>query len=76
MSANRPNLRLPKMPTGFRAPFRTIGPGSVSSLLKIALDVAYVLLMIFSIVMNYFFGRERGRGRVTHWATGIFVHPI
>ncbi|WP_409013021.1 DUF2975 domain-containing protein [Brevundimonas sp.] len=30
---------------------RTLGPGSVSSLLKIALDVAYVLLMIITAVL-------------------------
>ncbi len=51
MSATRPELRLPKMLKGFRAPFRTIGPGSVSSLLKIALDVAYVLLMIITAIL-------------------------
>jgi hypothetical protein len=51
MPANRPELRLPKMPQGIRAPFRTIGPGSVSSLLKIALDVAYVLLMVITAVL-------------------------
>lgn len=38
-------------PIGIRAPFRTMGPGSVSSLLKIALDVAYVLLMIITGVL-------------------------
>ena len=38
---------LPKL--GLRAPrLRTIGPGSVSSLLKIALDIAYVLLWIIT----------------------------
>jgi len=51
MPANPPELRLPKMPRGIRAPFRTIGPGSVSSLLKIALDVAYVLLMVITAVL-------------------------
>lgn len=55
MSLNRPELRLPKMPKGirapFRTPFRTLGPGSVSSLLKIALDVAYVLLMLITAVL-------------------------
>ncbi len=59
MPADRPDLRLPKMPTSLRAPFRfpiktpfkTLGPGSVSSLLKIALDVAYVLLMIITAVL-------------------------
>ena len=51
MSLTRPELRLPKMPKGIRAPFKTIGPGSVSSLLKIALDVAYVLLMIITAVL-------------------------
>ncbi|MES2860375.1 MAG: DUF2975 domain-containing protein [Pseudomonadota bacterium] len=47
------------MPTSLSAPFRfpiktpfkTLGPGSVSSLLKIALDVAYVLLMIITAVL-------------------------
>jgi hypothetical protein len=51
MPANRPELRLPRMPRSLRAPFRTLGPGSVSSLLKIALDVAYVLLMIITAVL-------------------------
>lgn len=57
MSLPRPELRLPSMPKGFRAPFRppapfkTLGPGSVSSLLKIALDVAYVLLMLITAVL-------------------------
>jgi hypothetical protein len=38
-------LRIP----GFRTPgFRTLGPGSVSSLLKIALDVAYWLLILIT----------------------------
>ena len=51
MSSTRPELRLPKMPKGIRAPFRipflrTLGPGSVSSLLKIALDVAYVVMIL------------------------------
>lgn len=56
MPLTRPELRLPKMPKGIRAPFRlpflrTLGPGSVSSLLKIALDVAYVLLMFITAVL-------------------------
>lgn len=51
MSFTRPELRLPKMPRGIRAPLRSIGPGSVSSLLKIALDVAYVLLMIITALL-------------------------
>lgn len=35
--------------TGFRTPlFRTLGPGSVSSLLKIALDLAYWLLVLIT----------------------------
>ena len=51
MSSLRPPLRLPKMPRGFRSPFRTLGPGSVSSLLKIALDVAYILLMFITAVL-------------------------
>lgn len=34
-----------------KSPFRTLGPGSVSSLLKIALDVAYVLLMVITAVL-------------------------
>lgn len=48
-------MRLPTLkPLGISAPFRTsplfrtLGPGSVSSLLKIALDVAYVLLMLLT----------------------------
>jgi len=56
-------MRFPKLPTiGIRAPrltganlrtpnLRTIGPGSVSSLLKIALDVAYVLLTLITGVL-------------------------
>jgi hypothetical protein len=56
MSLTRPELRLPKMPRGIHAPFRIpflrpLGPGSVSSLLKIALDVAYVLMMIITAVL-------------------------
>ncbi|MBX9614440.1 MAG: DUF2975 domain-containing protein [Caulobacteraceae bacterium] len=51
MPLNRPDLRLPGLPSSIRAPFRTLGPGSVSSLLKIALDVAYVLLMIITAVL-------------------------
>ncbi len=59
MPANRPDLRLPKMPMSlrgafparFKTPFKTLGPGSVSSLLKIALDVAYVLLMLITAVL-------------------------
>ena len=52
--------RLPRMPrigvkVPFRTPFRTLGPGSVSSLLKIALDVAYVLLMIITAVLLLLF---------------------
>lgn len=43
--------RLPRLDR-LRAPvlpgFRTLGPGSVSSLLKIAVDVAYVLLMVIT----------------------------
>ena len=47
-SARTPRLISNSLP-GFalRGP-RTIGPGSVSSLLKIALDVAYVLLMLIT----------------------------
>ncbi|MGO4408458.1 MULTISPECIES: DUF2975 domain-containing protein [unclassified Brevundimonas] len=48
-------MRLPKLVSiGIRAPrltganLRTLGPGSVSSLLKIALDVAYVLLALIT----------------------------
>lgn len=45
-------MRLPTLqPLGMRAPFRTMGPGSVSSLLKIALDVAYVALMLITGVL-------------------------
>lgn len=54
MPQSRPELRLPSMPRGIRAPFRiprTLGPGSVSSLLKIALDVAYVLLMLITALL-------------------------
>ncbi len=59
MPANRPEPRLPTLPTRLRnvlpmrikTPFKTLGPGSVSSLLKIALDVAYVLLMIITAVL-------------------------
>lgn len=55
MSLPRPEPRPPKSPARlrlpFRAPFRTLGPGSVSSLLKIALDVAYVLLMLITAVL-------------------------
>ena len=59
MSLNRPELRLPKMPRGirapFRTPFRTLGPGSVSSLLKIALDVAYwALWLALAVVIGVF----------------------
>ena len=43
-------FHLPRLPdNGLRAPnLKTLGPGSVSSLLKIALDVAYVLLGIIT----------------------------
>ena len=34
-----------------RPPLKTLGPGSVSSLLKIALDVAYVLLALITGVL-------------------------
>ena len=45
-------MRFPTLkPLGIRAPFKTMGPGSVSSLLKIALDVAYVLLMLITGVL-------------------------
>src|SRR5690554_4251403 len=37
-----PTMRIP----GIRSPVRTLGPGSVSSLLKIALDVAYAVLLL------------------------------
>lgn len=58
--SDRPTPRLPglralgrKMPyrISFKTPFKTLGPGSVSSLLKIALDVAYVLLMVITAVL-------------------------
>ena len=39
-----PSLKLQPI----RAPFRTLGPGSVASLLKVALDVAYVLLFLIT----------------------------
>jgi hypothetical protein len=56
MPLKRPELRLPSLPAlglraPFRTPFKTLGPGSVSSLLKIALDVAYLLLMIITAVL-------------------------
>ena len=39
-------------PAGLRAPgFKALGPGSVSSLLKIALDVAYVLMWLVTGVL-------------------------
>jgi len=46
-------LRLPRFRGlgGLRGPLRTLGPGSVSSLLKIALDVAFVLLMFITAVL-------------------------
>ena len=46
-------MRPPRIPTfGLRAPrLKTIGPGSVSSLLKIALDIAYVLLWVITAAM-------------------------
>jgi len=45
-------IRAPRL-TGanLRPPLRTLGPGSVSSLLKIALDVAYVLLALITGVL-------------------------
>ncbi len=58
--SDRPTPRLPglralgrKIPLriSFKTPFKTLGPGSVSSLLKIALDVAYVLLMVITAVL-------------------------
>lgn len=49
-------MRLPTLSArGIRAPFRTLGPGSVSSLLKIALDVAYVLLVVVTGVLTIAF---------------------
>lgn len=53
-------MRLPSLrPLAIRAPrvpgLRTLGPGSVSSLLKVALDVAYVLLMLITGVLLLFF---------------------
>lgn len=68
-------MRLPKLPAiGIRAPrlpganlrttnLRTLGPGSVSSLLKIALDVAYVLLALLTGVL------------LLLWVASIFI-PI
>jgi hypothetical protein len=46
-------MRLPKMPTlGLRAPaLRTFGPGSVSSLLNIALAVAFWLMVALTVLM-------------------------
>jgi hypothetical protein len=64
MPPERPERRLTKRPTPglgalfrlpFRTPFRTLGPGSVSSLLKIALDVAYVLLTLITAVLLLLF---------------------
>jgi hypothetical protein len=43
----RPRFAFPLL----RGPLRTLGPGSVASLLKIALDVAYVLLMLITAVL-------------------------
>jgi len=44
-------MALPTLPPlGLRAP-RTLGPGSVSSLLKIALDVAYLILLLITGVL-------------------------
>jgi hypothetical protein len=52
MPPTRPDLRLLKLPAmGLRAPFRALGPGSVASLLKIALDVAYGLLMVINVLL-------------------------
>jgi hypothetical protein len=50
-------MRLPTLrPAGFRTPnVRTLGPGSVSSLLKIALDVAYFLLTLITVVLLILF---------------------
>jgi len=64
MPPERPHRRLTKrltlglrapFPLPFRTAFRTLGPGSVSSLLKIALDVAYVLLMLITAVLLLLF---------------------
>ncbi|MFN4069069.1 MAG: DUF2975 domain-containing protein, partial [Brevundimonas aurantiaca] len=38
--------RTPQRWAPITAPFRALGPGSVSSVLKVALDVAYVLLWL------------------------------
>ncbi|HEX8470865.1 MAG TPA: DUF2975 domain-containing protein [Brevundimonas sp.] len=43
----KPRFAIPPL----RGPLRTLGPGSVASLLKIALDVAYVLLMLITAVL-------------------------
>lgn len=54
MSLDRPAPTLMsrlRLPVRVKSPLRTLGPGSVSSLLKIALDVAYVLLMIITAVL-------------------------
>ncbi|HRO32445.1 MAG TPA: DUF2975 domain-containing protein [Brevundimonas sp.] len=53
-------MRLPKLtPLGIRAlripGVRTLGPGSVSSLLKIALDVAYWLLALITGILIFVF---------------------
>lgn len=48
----RPRGIRPGLLTRLRVPgFRTLGPGSVSSLLKVALDVAYVLLALITGLM-------------------------
>ena len=54
MSLDRPAPTLMsrfRLPLRVKSPVRTLGPGSVSSLLKIALDVAYVLLMLITAVL-------------------------
>lgn len=43
--------RRPAPLSGFLAPVRALGPGSVSSVLKVALDVAYVLLALITGVL-------------------------
>ena len=57
-------IRAPRLPgANLRTPLRTLGPGSVSSLLKIALDVAYVLLALITSVL------------LLLWVASIFI-PI
>lgn len=66
-SASRSREGAPRLPPGLRTPhlrtpnLRTLGPGSVSSLLKIALDVAYVLMALVTGLL------------LLLWAASIFI---